>query len=94
MRMRDLTHLGYDDLIGQLRAALDQFPGVSLVNFTTVSVLTIVYLLLIGPGDFLLLSRLRLPRHITWLTLPVVALATIAIAGGNRSARYTARACG
>jgi hypothetical protein len=77
---RGVTHLGYDDLVGQLRAALDQFPGVSLVNFTTVSVLTIVYLLLIGPGDFLLLSRLNLPRHLTWLTLPIVAAGMIALA--------------
>jgi hypothetical protein len=76
-----VTHLGYDDLVGQLRAALDQFRGVALVNFTTVSVLTIVYLLLIGPGDFLLLSRLGLPRHLTWLTLSVVAIGMIALAG-------------
>ncbi len=71
---RAVTHLGYDDLIGQLRAALDQFPGVALVNFTTVSVLTVVYLLLIGPGDYLLLSRLGIPRHITWITFTLVAL--------------------
>src|SRR5262245_142500 len=35
-----ISQLGYDDLLGQLRAALDQFPGVSIINFTTVSVLT------------------------------------------------------
>jgi hypothetical protein len=77
---RTVTTLGYDDLIGQLRAALDQFPEVWLVNFTTVSLLTIAFLLLIGPGDFLLLSRLALPRQLTWLTLPLVAVATIAAA--------------
>jgi hypothetical protein len=76
-----VTTLGYDDLAGQLRAALEQFPDVWLVNFTTVSVLTIAYLLLIGPGDFLFLSRLALPRHLTWLTLPLVAVATITVAG-------------
>ena len=69
-----LTHLGYDDLIGQLRAALDQFPGVTLVSFTTVSVLMAAYLLLIGPGDYLLLSRLSIPRQVTWLTFGLVAL--------------------
>ena len=70
---RSVTHLGYDDLVGQLRAALDQFPGVALVNFTTVSVLTVAYLLLIGPGDFLLLRQLRIPRHVTWITFSLVA---------------------
>jgi hypothetical protein len=71
---RGITHLGYDDLVGQLRAALDQFPGVTLVSFTTVSVLTAVYLLLIGPGDYLLLSRFNIPRQVTWFTFALVAL--------------------
>jgi hypothetical protein len=72
---RSVTHLGYEDLVGQLRAALDQFPGVALVNFTTVAVLTAVYLLLIGPGDYLFLSRFKLPRQVTWLTFTLVAVA-------------------
>ena len=54
-----------------LRVALDQFGGVSLVNFTTVSVLTLIYLLHHRPRRLLLLlSRLNLPRQITWLTFP------------------------
>jgi hypothetical protein len=72
---RSVGHLGYEDLVGQLRAALDQFPGVTMVNFTTVSVLMVAYLLLIGPGDYLLLSRLGIQRHITWLTFSLVAVA-------------------
>jgi hypothetical protein len=74
-----IKQLGYEDLIGQLRVALDQFSGVSLVNFTTVSVLTLVYLLVIGPGDYLLLSRLNLPRQITWVTFPIVAVGMIGL---------------
>jgi len=77
---RGIGHLGYDDLIGQLRAALDQFPGVTLVSFTTVSVLTALYLLLIGPGDFLFLSRLKIPRHVTWITFALIAVAFAATA--------------
>jgi hypothetical protein len=77
---RTVSHLGYDDLSGQLRTALDQFSGVTMVNFTTVSVLAIVYLLLIGPADFLLLSRLRLPRQLTWFTFPLVASVFVAAA--------------
>ncbi len=73
-KRRGIAHLGYDDLVGQLRAALDQFPGVALVSFTTVSVLTAAFLLLIGPGDFLLLSRLNIPRQVTWFTFALVAL--------------------
>jgi hypothetical protein len=79
-RQARITQLGYTDLIGQLRAALDQFPGVTLVNFTTVAVLTGAYLLLIGPGDYLLLSRLNWPRQATWITFPLVALLLIGLA--------------
>lgn len=77
---RGVTHLGYDDLVGQLRAGLDQFPGVTMVNFTTVSVLTIVYLLLVGPGDYLLLARLGWQRHWTWITFPLIVAALGAVA--------------
>ena len=70
---RSVVHLGYDDLVGQLRSALDQFPGVTLVSFTTVATLTVIFLLLVGPGDYLLLTRLNLPRHLTWLTFSAVA---------------------
>src|SRR5207248_2821194 len=41
---------------------------------------TIAYLLLIGPVDYLLLSRLNVPRAVTWLTFPAVAVAAIAVA--------------
>jgi hypothetical protein len=75
-----LAHLGYRDLIGQLRMALDQFPGVWMVNFTTVAVLTLVYLLLAVPGDYLLLGQLGWPRQRTWLTFPLVVLAATASA--------------
>jgi hypothetical protein len=77
---RSITHLGYEDLVGQLRAALDQFPDVALVSFTTVSVLTALYLLLIGPGDYLLLTWLKIPRHVTWVTFALVAISFAAAA--------------
>lgn len=78
---RRVTHLGYEDLVGQLRAGLDQFRGVTLVNFTTVSLLVVSFLLLVGPIDFLVLSRLRLARHLTWLTFPAVIIVFCVLAG-------------
>jgi hypothetical protein len=72
---RGAGQLGYSDLVGQLRAALDRFPGVTLVSFTTIASLTIAYLLIIGPGDYLLLHWLNLPRQITWFTFGLVTLA-------------------
>jgi hypothetical protein len=87
---RGVTHLGYEDLIGQLRSALDRFAGVSVISFTTVTALIIAFLLLISPGDYLFLSRLGLPRHWTWITFPALAI-TAVVTGAlvNRQAHGT-----
>lgn len=77
---RPLSYLGYEDLSGQLRTALDQFPGVTMVSITTVSVLMGLYLLVIGPGDYLLLSRLGWPREVTWATFSLVAVTFVGVA--------------
>jgi hypothetical protein len=50
-------HYGYDDLVGQLRAALDQFPEVHFVPFWLIAVLAGAYILLLFPLDYLLARR-------------------------------------
>jgi hypothetical protein len=69
---RRSSRLGYDDLSGQLRMALDAFPRVRVVNLTTVSVLTLAYLALIGPLEFFLLRRFKLPSTVTWFVFPLL----------------------
>ena len=66
--------IGYSDMSGQLRTALDQHSGVTLVAFSWISILIVGYLLLIGPLDYLLLRKLG-RSHWTWVTFPCVALA-------------------
>ena len=73
-RKSQVTHLGYHDMTGQLRAALEQFPGVTLVQFSWIAGLIVIYLLLLGPVDFLLLRRIGRPQW-TWFTFPVVVIA-------------------
>jgi len=63
---------GYQDLTGQLRGTLDQFEGVRLVPFSIVALLIIVYILLIGPGDFLFVRHVLRRMEFTWLTFPVI----------------------
>ncbi len=68
---RTLMHHGFNDLSGQLHAALERFPGVTFVPFSTVAILLGVYLVLVGPLDYLILGR-YLPdrlRH-PWACLP------------------------
>ncbi|MFN0017740.1 MAG: hypothetical protein ACKVP0_05725 [Pirellulaceae bacterium] len=74
------VRLGYSDLTGQLRGALDQFPGVQVINFTTVALLIVAYIILIGPVDNFLLQQLGASRNLTWITFPLVALLFCGIA--------------
>ncbi len=69
-----LARVGYSDLVGQLRAALDQFESVTLVRFSWVAAILVLYILLIGPADYFGLAWLRRP-HWTWFTF------TLAVAG-------------
>jgi hypothetical protein len=70
---RQMSYLGYDDLIGQFRAALDQFVGVIRVDFSWVVGLIVVYVLLIGPVDYYVLKRFQ-RWHWTWLTFPLLVV--------------------
>jgi len=65
---------GYNDLAGQLRSALEQFKDVHLVPFFVVALLVIVYILLIGPGDYFLLRRLGRGMQWTWITFPTIVI--------------------
>ena len=66
-----VAHVGYTDLVGQLRAALDRFAGVTIVSFYWVVGILVVYILLVGPFEYLLLKRYR-REHWTWVTFPLL----------------------
>ena len=69
---RTLMHHGFNDLSGQLHAALELFHGVTFVPFSTVAILLGVYFVLVGPLDYLLLGRYFPDRRWTWLTFPLI----------------------
>ena len=75
-----LTHNGYDDLSGQLRAAMDQFGNVTFITFTTVALLIVLFILLIGPGDYFFLRRILGRMEWTWITFTFVAVAFCGLA--------------
>lgn len=78
----EVTTLGFVDLAGQLRGALDQFPGVRLVPFWLVAVLASLYLLCVGPLDYYLVKVVLRRPVSTWFTfsLTVVLFAAGAVA--------------
>ena len=80
---------------GALRQQLGRsFAGVVPIGFPLVAVLAIVYLLLLGPLDYLLVNRwLRRPL-VAWITFPLIVLAFSARGAGRwrNGARRPARA--
>lgn len=75
-----LVHLGYDDLVGQLRTAAEQFSGVDFVPFSWVAGLIAVYILLIGPADYFFLRDVLRRMRWTWVTFPIIAVGFCALA--------------
>ena len=67
-QLGQVAHLGFDDLTGQLRGALDQYSGATVVAFSWIASLLVVYVLLIGPGDYFFVRLIGRP-HWTWFTL-------------------------
>ena len=82
-----LMQLGYNDLSGQLRSALDQFDNVKGISFTFVMILLVVYLAVVGIGDWLLIHKLLKRPLLTWVTFPCWVLLFCLIAA--MIARYT-----
>jgi len=69
-----LVHLGYNDLVGQLRTGAEQFSGVQLISFAWVAGLIILYILLIGPADYFFLRDVLRRMSWTWVTFPFIAV--------------------
>ena len=82
-----IRHYGYTDLAGQLRSGLDQFEGVWQIPFGLIVAAIVIYLLLIGPGDYFLLRRFLGRMELTWVTFPATVILFCVVA--YVVARYT-----
>jgi len=72
----ELAHQGYDDLAGQLRAALDQFEsqGVQFIPFELLFLCGIIYVSVITAGDYFLLRKMRGRMELTWISFPLTVV--------------------
>ncbi len=66
-----LIQLGYSDISGQIRSALDRFDGVRIIPFSIVLLLLAAYLLVVGLGDWFLVHRVLKRPMLTWITFPL-----------------------
>ncbi len=69
-----IRHYGFTDLAGQLRSGLDQFDGVWQIPFGLIAAAIVLYLLLIGPGDYFLLRKFLGRMELTWVTFPATVI--------------------
>ena len=65
---------GAVDLVSLLRSGLEQFEGVRLIPFWVVALLVVVYIILIGPVDYLLVKRVLKRMELTWITFPLFVI--------------------
>lgn len=72
-RTTTATHLGFSDISGQLRGALDRYPGVSMIPFGVIMAVLVVYVMLVGPVDYWLLRRWNRLGW-TWFTFPLLVV--------------------
>ncbi len=81
-RGSSVSHFGYKDLIGQLKAPLERFTLVKFVMFTWVAVLIGLYILCIGPGDYFFLRKFTKKMELTWITFPLLSILFCGLAIG------------
>lgn len=69
------------DLVNSLLAKLDnEFVGVQTPPFLAIVGLVVLYLLLIGPGDYFFVKNVLRRVEATWVTFPILVAATSAAA--------------
>ena len=87
----DLNPTGVSDLQTQLVNTLDRFPEVVRPSYWVVLGSALLFLVIVGPLDFLVVHRLFQRPHWTWISLPLwiilagmVGLSAAARTGGDR----------
>jgi hypothetical protein len=81
-----LSHAGISELATQLHAAQELFPQVHRLSTWMLMSLLLIYLIVIGPVDYLLVHRLLKKPQLTWFTFPtMVVIAGVLAAWGARA---------
>ena len=71
VRAGAMLQLGYNDIAGQIRSALDQFEGVRIVPFSVILIILTAYWLVIGLFDWFFVHKILKKPILTWITFPL-----------------------
>jgi hypothetical protein len=69
----------FNDLAGQTRSTLDQFPVKRKFGFAVLALILLALIALIGPLDYLFVNRVFGKPLLGWLTFPIVVLGLSAL---------------
>jgi len=75
----------FDEYSTSLQGSLDYFEGVPVVSFGWVALFILIYIVLIGPVDYLFLKKVVKRLEWTWVTFPVIV---ITVSAGAYFAAY------
>lgn len=75
----------FDEYTGALQGSLDFFEGVPVVSFGWVALFILIYIVLIGPLDYLFLKKVIKRLEWTWVTFPVIV---VTVSAGAYFAAY------
>lgn len=75
-----LIEAGPSDLSARLHRSLETFPGVEPVPFGWVAFFVFLYIILIGPLDYLFLRKVAGRMELTWVTFPLMVAVVSAVA--------------
>jgi hypothetical protein len=74
--------VGYDDMAGQLRSFLDDFPSVQSGNLLAVAAVVALLVALIGPLDYFVIQRILQKPTWTWWSLGLWSTITLGVVIG------------
>jgi hypothetical protein len=63
-----------------LQGYIDYFAGVPVISFGWVALFILLYIIIIGPVDYLFLKKVLGRLELTWVTFPLVVIAVSAVA--------------
>jgi hypothetical protein len=69
-----------NELAAQMQNTLEKFGDITVISFGWVALFILIYIIIVGPLDYLFLKKVLKRLELTWITFPVVVLAVSAAA--------------
>ncbi len=68
------------ELVGQMQTSLEHFDDITVISFGWVALFILLYIIVVGPLDYLFLKKVVKRLELTWITFPAMVLVISAAA--------------